>query len=991
MLCLGSVAEQISTAARRALKVMRPETVRDETLRAMFAQEARAGAAIQSRHVVQVVAAGVDEASGMPWLAMELLDGEDLGARVARVGALPQDEAWVVLDQLCHALGAAHRAREPVVHRDLKPENVFLARAHMAGSALLVKLLDLGIAKVLAQGGSSAATLAIGTPLWMAPEQSEPGLAITPRTDVWALGLVAFYMLTGRSYWRATNAVALLREILFAPLPPASERGGVPPGFDAWFARSVARDPAQRWPDAVHARDALAELLPTTTMAAFSATQPALPRAATPNNLPAPMTSFVGRAHDVEQIEALLGGDATRLVTLTGSGGAGKTRLAVEAARRMLPRFADGVWLAELAAVTDPELVAKTVSDAMELREQPDRTPTSVLAGHLQARRALLVLDNCEHLLDACARLADTLLGKCEGLCILAASREPLGIPGETAWRVPSLAEREATELFAARAAAALPSFEVTPENAPLIAKVCRRLDGIPLAIELAAARVRALPLEKMIGRLDDRFRLLTGGSRTALPRQQTLRALIDWSHELLSPAERVVLRRTSAFEGGFTLEAAEGVCSGDDVPPEEIFDLLSSLVNKSLLSVENAAGEVRYQALETIRQYAREKLLDAEEAEGVRDRHRAFYAAVVRDATPRIQGAEQVKWLGRLSADHENVRAALEWCGDDSVERLEMATALCYFWQSVGRLREGRQWMERSIAAAERGSSLHARALFGTGTLAWMQRDDAVALRLLEQSVAVSRALDDRATLTRALTILGHAYAFAGDYAAARAPAEEALALCRDDGDRYGAARALGTLGDLALSVDDPARAEACFREGAELFESVGNAEGIAFLRLGVARVAWKTGDGERARALFADCTQRLLALNHSIGVTVLLLQWIHVAAAAGHAARAVRLAAARDAISAAYGAVGLPALERPLVEDDLARARVAGGRGVRRRLGRGAEAGSRRRRRRGPAGSLTGVSERRGIPRRMPAATRAGMTPPIIEILPAERVVTR
>jgi predicted ATPase/class 3 adenylate cyclase len=348
------------------------------------------------------------------------------------------------------------------------------------------------------------------------------------------------------------------------------------------------------------------------------------------NNLPVQATSFIGRERDIAEIQRLL--SSARLLTLNGAGGVGKTRLALQAAADLLETYGDGVWLVELAPLADPDLVPQTVAFALGVREEPGRPFTQTLADYLRNKKLLLLLDNCEHLVDACARLADTLLRSCPDLQILATSREALGVPGERTYRLPSLglpdparlppmdvlAQFESVRLFRERAQLHQPAFAVTAANAPALAQVCHRLDGIPLAIELAAARVRSLPVEQIAARLDDRFRLLTGGSRTALPRQQTLRALMDWSYGLLTDGEKTLLRRVSVFSGGWTLEAAETVCAGDGVDDWEILDLLTRLVDKSLIVYEERDGEARYRLLETVRQYAQERLQESGERSAV-------------------------------------------------------------------------------------------------------------------------------------------------------------------------------------------------------------------------------------------------------------------------------------------------------------------------------------------------------------------------------------
>ena len=420
-----------------------------------------------------------------------------------------------------------------------------------------------------------------------------------------------------------------------------------------------------------------------------------------PNNLPIQLTSFIGREREMEEVKRLL--DTTRLLTLIGPGGTGKTRLSLHVAADLLDldRFPHGVWLVELAPLADPSLGAPGCRFGIGRAGKCGHIHTESLKEYLHSKQLLLVLDNCEHLVEACAQLADALLRSCPDLKILASSREALGIGGETIWRVPSLSlpdpthstganlvstlsQYEAVRLFIDRAQAALPGFKVTNHNAPAVAQICHRLDGIPLAIELAVARVSALSVEQIAARLDDRFRLLTGGSRTALPRQQTLRATIDWSYGLLSEPERVLLRRLSVFAGGWTPEAAEAVCSGGGIEEYEVLDSLMHLVDKSLVTFEQAdaggaggatqEGEGRYRLLETIRQYARDKLLEAGEEviQGVRDRHMGYFLKFIEEAEPRLLGVAEGPWLDRVEREHDNLRTG------DGVEpaRVERARA---------------------------------------------------------------------------------------------------------------------------------------------------------------------------------------------------------------------------------------------------------------------------------------------------------------------------
>jgi non-specific serine/threonine protein kinase len=588
---------------------------------------------------------------------------------------------------------------------------------------------------------------------------------------------------------------------------------------------------------------------------------------APPTNLPAALTSFVGRERELAELAALL--PTTRLLTLAGAGGVGKTRLALELARTAPSGFPDGVWLADLAPLADPLLVPQAVTTTLGIQEQAGRPLTQRLAAWLASKTALLVLDNCEHLLDACAALAEALLSACPGLSLLATSREPLGIAGETVWRVPSLAlpdagdrasvealtRAEAVRLFADRARASRPGFAVTAQNAAAVAELCRRVDGIPLALELAAARLRTLPVEEVAARLDDRFRLLTGGSRTALPRHRTLRATIDWSHELLTEPERVLFRRLSVFAGGCTLEAAEAVCNGDGIEDGAVVDLVARLADKSLAQMEDRDGAARCRLLETVRQYAAEKLAEAGEAEATRARHAAWCAALAERAEPALVGPEQAAWLDRLAAERDNLRAALAWSLErDPAAGLGLAASMWAFWRMRGSHFEGCGWLERLLARAPARTATRVKSLLAVAFLARMQGDRASARAWADEALALGRTLGDPAPIMRALTELGTIDLHGGDYQSARAWLEEALPLWRSAGDQHDLAEGLRRLGMLEGAVGGYARARALLGESLALHRAAGELEHVS---RSLRELAWVTlcqGEPGQARALAAE-----------------------------------------------------------------------------------------------------------------------------------------
>jgi predicted ATPase/DNA-binding CsgD family transcriptional regulator len=598
------------------------------------------------------------------------------------------------------------------------------------------------------------------------------------------------------------------------------------------------------------------------------------------HNLPRQLTSFVGRERELAAVRAALA--AHPLVTLTGPGGGGKTRLALRAAAAALGTdgapggalYRDGVWWVDLAPLADPALVAQAVVAALGLREPPGRPHLATLTEHLRTRRLLLVLDNCEHLVGACARLADALLRAAPGLRVLATSRESLSVPGESVYRVPPLAapdpgdlppierfgDYDAVRLFVERARLTRPDFALTDQNAAAVAQVCRRLDGIPLAIELAAARVRILAVEQIAARLDDRFRLLSGGSPAALPRQQTLAAALDWSHDLLSEPERVLLRRLAVFAGGWTLEAAEQVGAGGEIGAGEVLDLLTRLADKSLVDVgDELAGETRYRLLETIREYAREKLKAAGEAAALRRRHRDWYLALAERADPELVGRDQAVWMDRLEAERDNLRAALEWGQTDpdgAEAQLRLAGALGHFWAVRGHDAEGRAWLADALARpGERAPGARAGALAAAGRLDYQAGNLRQARALLEEGVVLARMCGDLQLLARPILPLQPVLWHFDDTASARrAHFEEVMATGRAIGSPRLLATALLHLGRVAVEEGEWETAQGRAREGQAVARGAGDATTYGYIAVFLGKLAAATGDYGAARAHLED-----------------------------------------------------------------------------------------------------------------------------------------
>lgn len=683
------------------------------------------------------------------------------------------------------------------------------------------------------------------------------------------------------------------------------------------------------------------------------------PSAQRHHNLPLLLSSFIGRDQEFAHVMAQL--EAARLLTLTGVGGCGKTRLALEVAHAIVPKYPDGVWLIELGPVSDPALVAQQVGAVLTVRESPDQPLTTALIRALAGRRVLLVLDNCEHLLQACAVLLDTLLRGCPELHVLATSREPVGIDGEVAWRVPSLAvpdpERAASiadlagnpsvQLFVERAMTAQPRFALTARNAPAVAQICQRLDGIPLALELAAARIEALTAEQLALRLDQRFRLLTGGSRASLPRQQTLQAALDWSYDLLSKSERRLFERLAVFAGGWTLEAAEAVGVGVGVAAEDVLDLLARLVRQSLvLAGEGADGAERYGLLETVRDYARQKLLarGITEITGARERHAVFYSYLAGHLSPtsKLRGALTGGYPGtderhdRIREVEENLRTALGWWLEMNrpAEGLRLAVTLCEFWMWRGVVTEARHWLQRMLDLAGRtppsadgadGSlsatllQVRAEAVITLGVAAAWQGDHAQACAVLENGVALARELDDPALVAFVLASLGLSLWQVGSQRRAAAVLDESLRISRELSDEALVVLALRQLGIVARWQAQYERADALLRESAEKAHQLNPHRGFQLARSlsNLGRVAYLQGHYRQARILLCQALE--VTRESRLGGQPLAdaLDWLAaLECAEGAMVRAARLFGAAEVRWRASGAVryapDLPGYER-------------------------------------------------------------------------------
>jgi predicted ATPase/class 3 adenylate cyclase len=631
-----------------------------------------------------------------------------------------------------------------------------------------------------------------------------------------------------------------------------------------------------------------------------------------PNNLPAQVTSFVGREREMAEIKRLF--QATRLLTLTGPGGTGKTRLSLQVAADLLDQFPHGVWLVELSTVSDPELVPEAMINAVGIREVPDRSPLTTLVEALRGRHLLLVLDNCEHLVASCAQVVSALLRACPQVNVIASSREALNIEGETIWGLAPLAmpdfrrdepmldadelrQLEAVQLFLERATSVKPDFRLTAENAALVARICWRLDGLPLALELAAARVKLLPLAQILERLDDRFRLLTGGSRSALPRQQTLGALIDWSYDLLSEPERILFRRLSVFVAGRTLEMAEEVCAGDGLDRRDIFDLLCSLADKSLLLVESPpSGETRYTMLESIWDYADNKLLQHDEGPRFYRRHLDFFVGLAERAEPHLFGPDQKEWLEKLALEQPNLNRALRTSMEQpaTVELgLRIAGALTRYWEVRRYLTEGYEQFQLLLGRTdvEIAPAIRAKAELGCARLSWAQDRDEEALRHYRAAQVLYEALGMKADAALMEAFLGFTERNEGNNSQAKIHFEKARAQGEELGSERVLITALSGYSGILASEGDLTQARALKERCVAAFEAMGDRWALSATTGSLGRICSEAGDLKAARQHITNALAITLDLGNNWSVPYAIEAIADIWAQENEAPKAVRL----------------------------------------------------------------------------------------------------
>jgi predicted ATPase/serine/threonine protein kinase len=963
-----------------ALKVLPEHLAGDQERLRRFEQEARSASALNHPNIVTIYELG--QVDSVCYIAMELVEGLTLRHLLA-AGPMALQQMIQIAAQVADGLAKAHEAG--ILHRDLKPENLMVTRDG------LVKILDFGVAKLAAPPGadpSSASTLdgaktregvVIGTMGYMSPEQMS-GRPMDFRSDQFALGLVLYEVTAGRPAFRRASSAEMLAAVLRDNPEPISVVNRQVPAPLCWvIERCLAKEPEGRYASTRDLARDLAALRDRLSEA------PAQSPAIRSSNLPAERTAFVGREKQVAALTELLQRPDVQLITLTGPGGIGKTRLALQVARESAGQFSGGTFLIPLAPVSDAALVPAVIAQTLGLHESPGQPPLQTLKDHLQSTlRAplLLLFENFEHMTAAAPTIAE-LLAAGAGLKVLVTSRSPLHVYGEREFPVPpldvpdpkalppleALLQYPAVSLFQQRARAMKPDFEVTRENAAAVATLCAQLDGLPLAIELAAARIKLLSPAAMQARLESRLQLLTGGARDLPARQQTLRGAMDWSYGLLNADEQKLFRRLSVFVGGCTLEAVEAVCDTKQDLGLDVLDGMASMVDKSLAQqLEQGEGEPRYVMLQTIRDYGLEQLAASGEAAATRRAHAAYCLVLAEEETAGHADATDAKWADRFEMEHDNLRSALEWLieSGDAAWGMRLGTALFRFWETREHFGEGRDRLVRllNLPGAAARSRARARALFAAGVLAGDQGDYASAQKLLEESLEIARELKDDSGVAVSLNALAVFSRDRGELAAAGALFEESLALCRQSGDGMAAARALSNLASVVRLQGDHARARSLYEECSASFAQLGDRTGMAwsldyqgdvareqgeeevarslyekslaaFRELGDAwgtagtladlgNLARERNDHAGARAFYAESLRLFQGLESKRGIARLLECFACSAAAQARPERSLRLAGAAAALRQSVGAP-LPPAERARLDKNLEAARQA------------------------------------------------------------------
>ncbi len=866
-----------------ALKLIKSEIAADKKTIERFKGELKTARKIRHKNVCGMYDLG--EEKGLHFITMEYVSGENLKSLIKREKRLDTELIISIAKQVCEGLSEAHRMG--VVHRDLKPSNIMIDTERNA------RIMDFGIARSLRTKGITDAGVIIGTPDYMSPEQvvSED---VDQRSDIYSLGVILYEMITGQVPFVGDTPLSVAYQHTHEPpQDPRRINDQIDDNLSHLVLKCLKKDKENRFQSA---EEVLLALRGETSYTSFPGNVvPTLKSPdACPNNLPIQPTSFIGREKDLIFTRNLLSQAEVRLLTLTGPGGIGKTRLGLQLAGGLCDEFKDGIFFVPLAPITDPLLVTPTIAQALDVHEQGNQPILVTLGEFLQPRKMLIFLDNFEHVGEAASDIAQ-LLETCSFIKFLITSREVLHVKGEHEFLVrplafPDLSHRTtmdlltrnpSVELFSQRALSVKSDFSITDENAQSVAEICARLDGLPLAIELAAARIKLFPPKALLKRLieaggQSSLRILTHGPRDAPARHRTLRSAMDWSYELLDENEQRLFQILSVFAGGFTFSAAEAVCSSADSYPDpqsaeamgvDVMDGLASLLDKSLLRQdESKEEELRFSMLGMIREYAGEKLKESGREAGIKERHANYFLTLAEEAKSLLEGPEQEVWLERLEEEHNNLRSALGWFLQKAEEMndgspqfalsgLRMAGALSQFWDTHGYFSEGRRWLQKVLAFIKTPTHERVDALTGAGWLAARHSDMDEAIHFSEQAIDIAREIDYKAGIAKALRGLAFAKEFLGaDDASIEALHSESLELWREVGDKRGIATALGPLAHRAASTYDFKQANSLFGESLDLFREVQDKREIAGALWNLAQIAAIVGHYDKAKKMYGE-----------------------------------------------------------------------------------------------------------------------------------------
>ncbi|EKT81431.1 protein kinase (plasmid) [Rhodococcus opacus] len=955
----GVVYRCVQTSLDRTVAVKVLTADLDEENRARFFREQRAmGLLTGHPNIITVLQVGATN-SGRPYIVMPYCPQDSLEVRIRNQGPLEVHDALRLGVKMAGALETAHRLG--ILHRDVKPGNILLTDYGEPA------LTDFGIAHV-AGGFETATGTVTGSPAFTAPEVLK-GESPSPVSDLYSLGATLFCAITGHAAFERRSGEQVVAQFLRITTHPAPDlrEHGLPGDVSEVVGRSMSADPCDRPASAAELGDALRQVqfrngFPVDEMALHAeqgdgergwtlsggarTTEPLSGNAqrtsadagepsgqAEPSegdvvptparlgkmgNLPVELTSFVGRRRELTETKKML--SDSRLVTLTGIGGVGKTRLALRVAGEVRRGFADGVWLVELGGLSDGSLLPDAVAAALGLRDQSVRPAREIVLEHVAPRHLLLILDNCEQVVDAVAVLAEALLRACPELRVLATSRERLAVGGEVALRVPplgvpdpdrepdlqALPQYDAVTLFVERAAAAVPAFALTPDNRVTVIRICQQLDGLPLPIELAAARLRAMSAAQILDHLTDRYRLLSLGARGAPSRQQTLRLCIDWSHGLCTPSEQQAWARLSVFAGGFELDAAEGIYSGD-LTADDLLDVVASLVDKSILIREEPGAVVRYRLLETLRDYGREKLQESSDYVSIRRRHRDWYQHLVLQAEAEWISGRQLEWIARLERERQNLREALEFCVTEPGESgagLRLAGALYWFWFSRGLLSEGRRSLDRALSSANgRPTADRVKVVSTASLLAGRQGDFEAAAELIDECREMVEQLDDPHTYALVAYADGRLALFGGELSRAITHLTKAVRQFHAEGDLLWQISTQGALALAhALHVDTRQAISYC-EEAMAITQSHGEVSYRSYFQWTMALAVWRQGELGRATTLLEESLHLARLVDDPLATAWCLeiLAWI--AADNKHSQRAGVLLGAADLLRHTVG----------------------------------------------------------------------------------------